>query len=181
MKGGEQSQEVLFQFKKTLDRISRASALAELTDAVKASAHFTMKLLQRSDRVPIVSQVVQHVAERYAEPLSLKTLGAIYHIHPAYLGQLFAKETGAGFTDYLNRYRIERAKERLKATDDKVADISQEVGYVETGYFYKQFKNTWASRPTNTGSCAEPNRRGSFFSLDSGFIICRLFENAFIQ
>ncbi|MGN7457055.1 response regulator [Paenibacillus pasadenensis] len=140
MKGGEQSQEVLFQFKKTLDRISRASALAELTDAVKASAHFTMELLQRSDRVPIVSQVVQHVAERYAEPLSLKTLGAIYHIHPAYLGQLFAKETGAGFTDYLNRYRIERAKERLKATDDKVADISQEVGYVETGYFYKQFK-----------------------------------------
>ncbi|QJC50567.1 response regulator [Paenibacillus albicereus] len=140
MKGGEQSQEVLFQFKKSLDRISRASALEELTDAVKASAHFTMELLQRSDRVPIVSQVVQHVAERYAEPLSLKSLGATYHIHPAYLGQLFAKETGAGFTDYLNRYRIERAKDKLRTTDDKVADISQEVGYVETGYFYKQFK-----------------------------------------
>ncbi|MCM3749624.1 response regulator transcription factor [Paenibacillus pasadenensis] len=140
MKGGEQSQEVLFHFKKTLDRISRSSTLEELTDAIKASAHFTMEQLQRSDRVPIVNQVILHVAGHYQELLSLKTLGAIYHIHPAYLGQLFSKETGSSFTEYLNRYRIERAKERLKDTDDKIADISREVGYVETGYFYKQFK-----------------------------------------
>ncbi|OXM14908.1 response regulator transcription factor [Paenibacillus herberti] len=140
MKGGEQSQEVLFHFKKTLDRISRSSTLEELTDSIKASAHFTMELLQRSDRVPIVNQVILHVAGHYREMLSLKTLGALYHIHPAYLGQLFSKETGASFTEYLNRYRIERAKEKLKDTDDKIADISQEVGYLETGYFYKQFK-----------------------------------------
>ncbi|KKC48727.1 MULTISPECIES: response regulator transcription factor [Paenibacillus] len=140
MRGGEQAQEVLFRFKKTLDRIGKASSLEELTDAVKAYAHFTMEQLQRSDRVPVVNQVIQYIAGHYREALSLKTLGAAHRIHPAYLGQLFSKETGSGFSEYLNKYRIEKAKELLKDTDDKVADISREVGYVETGYFYKQFK-----------------------------------------
>jgi two-component system, response regulator YesN len=67
-------------------------------------------------------------------------LGAQYHIHPVYLGHLFHKETGENFTEYINRYRIERAKELLRNSSTKVQDIAKNVGYWETGYFYKQFK-----------------------------------------
>lgn len=56
------------------------------------------------------------------------------------MGQLFHKQLGDTFTDHLNKYRIEKAKELLADSRLKVGDIARQVGYWETGYFYKQFK-----------------------------------------
>ena len=91
-------------------------------------------------RNPVVNQVLQHIDKHYAEELSLKLLGAQYHLHPVYLGQLFHKETGETFAEYINKYRIERAKEQLRGSNLKVHEIARKVGYWETGYFYKQFR-----------------------------------------
>jgi two-component system response regulator YesN len=85
----------------------------------------------------------------YPEDMSLKSLGQQYNIHPVYLGQLFHKETNVSFTDYINKYRIERAKALLRETPMKVQDIAREVGYWETGYFYKQFKKYVGISPTD--------------------------------
>lgn len=93
-------------------------------------------------------QVLSEIHEHYADELSLKALGARYHIHPVYLGQLFQKETGDNFTEYINRYRIEKAKELLKNSPLKVHEIARKIGYWETGYFYKQFKKYVGISPT---------------------------------
>ena len=76
-------------------------------------------------------------------------LGAHYHIHPVYLGQLFQKEINETFTEYMNRFRVEKAKELLKTTHAKVHQIANEVGYSELGYFYKQFKKYVGISPTD--------------------------------
>ncbi|OWA33343.1 DNA-binding response regulator [Saccharibacillus sp. O16] len=123
-----------------LERIRAASHMEELIEAVRRAAEETVGLLSRDNRSPVIQQVLGHIAAHYGEELSLKMLGSQYHIHPVYLGQLFHKETGETFTDYLNKYRIERAKEKLRTTSQKVQDISRSVGYWETGYFYKQFR-----------------------------------------
>jgi Response regulator containing CheY-like receiver domain and AraC-type DNA-binding domain len=91
-------------------------------------------------RSPVVRQVLNEIEEHYADELSLKTLGTRFHIHPVYLGQLFQKEIGESFTEHINKYRIEQAKRLLKTSSLKVHDIARQVGYWETGYFYKQFK-----------------------------------------
>jgi two-component system response regulator YesN len=51
-------------------------------------------------------------------------------------------------TEYINRYRIEKAKELLKTTHAKVQAIAKDVGYWEVGYFYKQFKKYVGISPT---------------------------------
>ena len=96
-----------------------------------------------------MSQVLQHIEKHYAEELSLKLLGAHYHLHPVYLGQLFHKETGETFAEYINKYRIERAKEQLRSSNLKVHEIARNVGYWETGYFYKQFRKYVGISPTD--------------------------------
>ncbi|MNC61757.1 HTH-type transcriptional activator Btr [compost metagenome] len=55
---------------------------------------------------------------------------------------------GDTFTEYINRYRIEKAKELLRTTPSKVHEIARNVGYWETGYFYKQFKKYMGISPT---------------------------------
>lgn len=76
--------------------------------------------------------------------MSLKTLGNDFHINAVYLGQLFQKEMGEHFTDYLNRYRVNYAKEELLQTKDNLTIIAGKSGYTDMAYFYRQFKSTQA-------------------------------------
>ncbi|RUT36498.1 response regulator transcription factor [Paenibacillus zeisoli] len=132
-----------------LGRIRECTSFEELVRALQDAAQVTINSLLQDMKNPIVNQVLSYIAVHYAAELSLKTLGAQYHLHPVYLGQLFHKETGETFAEYINRYRIERAKEQLKNTNLKVHEIARNVGYWETGYFYKQFRKYVGISPTD--------------------------------
>ncbi|EHB65202.1 MULTISPECIES: response regulator transcription factor [Paenibacillus] len=126
--------------KNTVHEIMESISIDDLIAAVKGGVGGLVDSLTNDVKSPVIQQILHHIQLRYNEDLSLKVLGAQYHIHPVYLGHLFHKETGDSFTEYINRYRIDRAKELLRTTPMKVQDIAKQVGYWETGYFYKQFK-----------------------------------------
>lgn len=129
-------------------RLRGTASIHEWIQILKEAASLTVDLLIRDVKSPVVQQVLNFIHESYAEELSLKTLGAQFKIHPVYLGQLFSKDVGDTFTEYINRYRIEKAKELLRTTPSKVHEIARQVGYWETGYFYKQFKKYMGISPT---------------------------------
>ncbi|MCE3198849.1 response regulator transcription factor [Paenibacillus sonchi] len=129
-------------------RLRETTSIHEWIHILKEAAALTIDLLIRDVKSPVVQQVLNFIHESYAEDISLKTLGAQFNIHPVYLGQLFSKEVGDTFTEYINRYRIEKAKEQLRGTSSKVHEIARNVGYWETGYFYKQFKKYVGISPT---------------------------------
>ena len=131
-----------------LTAIRRAHSLPGLSAAVRQTAASIIELLDREMRSPVVNQVLNYIEESYSEDLSLKKLGYMYNIHPVYLGQLFHKMTGESFAEYMNRYRIGKAKEQLRTTNQKVHEIARNVGYWEMGYFYKQFKKYVGISPT---------------------------------
>lgn len=126
--------------KNTISHIMQSAMIDDLIQAVKHGVGGLTDALYDDTKSPVIQQTLNHIHECYDEDLSLKVLANQFHIHPAYLGHLFHKETGDTFTEYINRYRIEKAKELLRNTPLKVQEIAREVGYWETGYFYKQFK-----------------------------------------
>ncbi|GGC85095.1 DNA-binding response regulator [Thalassobacillus devorans] len=97
---------------------------------------------------PIIETVLQYIHQNYSEDLSLKTLGHQFHVNSIYLGQLFQKEVSSSFTKYLNRIRIERAKQYLQNSHEKAGSIGKKVGYADATYFYKQFKKLEDVTPT---------------------------------
>ncbi|MFF2449863.1 response regulator [Neobacillus sp. NPDC058068] len=99
-------------------------------------------------RSPIVQNVLEFIHARYDQGLSLKTLGQQFHVNAIYLGQLFQKEVGVVFSEYLNRYRLEKAKELLKTSHYRAGEIGKKVGYSDTTYFYKQFKKIIGTTPS---------------------------------
>ncbi|MFB9274068.1 response regulator [Cohnella cellulosilytica] len=127
-------------YRSALDRAVGADSFEELEEAVTAAATFSVDSFAGEDMSPVIKQVLRHIQEHYAEPMTLKSLGQTYHIHPNYLGQLFHKQTGETFADYINKFRIGKAKELLLESPLKVNEIARQVGYWEIGYFYKQFK-----------------------------------------
>ncbi|WP_106769344.1 response regulator transcription factor [Paenibacillus faecalis] len=99
-----------------------------------------------------VSFLVEQIHRGYPDELSLKTLSQRLKLHPNYLGQLFQQEVGLSFSDYLNRYRVEKATQLLLHTDQKTADIALSVGYMDSSYFYRQFKKYTGVSPTEMRS-----------------------------
>ena len=62
------------------------------------------------------------------------------YIQRNYLSQLFKKQTGQKFVDYLNDIRMNKAKELLIHSDRKMYQIAKNVGYDNTKYFFRIFK-----------------------------------------
>jgi len=127
-------------YRNVLEQVMNADSLERIESAVKDAAAFASASLAGEDMSPVIKQVLRHIEEHYAESLTLKSMGQQFHIHPNYLGQLFHKQTGETFADYINKYRIEKAKKLLLESSLKVNEIARQVGYWEIGYFYKQFK-----------------------------------------
>ena len=61
-------------------------------------------------------------------------------ISAIYLSVLFKEETGESFRDYLIASKIERAKQLLAQTDQRVYEIAVAVGYSDIKYFSRNFK-----------------------------------------
>lgn len=69
-------------------------------------------------------------------------------INPAYFSQLFKKEVGCGFNDYVNNLRIENAKLLLLQPFLKVNEVADMVGYNNIVYFNRIFKKQIGVTPS---------------------------------
>lgn len=100
----------------------------------------------------VVNQAISYIEGHYSESLTLKHVAAVCYLNTSYLGQIFKKEMGESFTDYVNRYRIEKAKELLADPRLKIYEIAEKVGFTDYHYFLKIFKKIIGQNPTETRS-----------------------------
>ena len=56
-------------------------------------------------------------------------------------------EMGISPWDYLNRFRIQKAKELLLLTEESITAISAEVGFEDVGYFGRVFRKVAGLSP----------------------------------
>lgn len=88
----------------------------------------------------IIKEIQMYILKHYDENITLTMLAEQFYLHPNYLSRLFKEKTGKNYVDYITEIRMQKVKELLKNTDDKVADISVQVGYENPRYFSKVFK-----------------------------------------
>lgn len=115
---------------------------SEIREVVKLMHPTTIK------HSPVIQQIISYVNDNYYEEISLKTLAQKYHINTSYLGQIFTKEVGCSFSEYLNRTKNMKAKELILNTNMKINDIAKKVGYLDTSYFYRKFKKYYGVCPS---------------------------------
>ncbi|AYE34009.1 response regulator [Clostridium septicum] len=134
----------------TLVELCNESAIDNIKSFILGEIDELMELMTSNTikYSPVVQQVVNNVNEKYYEELSLKTLAQQYNINSSYLGQIFTKEVGASFSDYLNKVKNMKAKELILNTNMKINDIAKAVGYFDTSYFYRKFKKYYGVCPS---------------------------------
>lgn len=103
--------------------------------------------LRKNSAKGILSYIDKEIYEHYMDKLSLKSLSEKYYLNSAYLGQMFKKKYKVSFKDYLNEYRIEKAAEILKRSDEKIYEIAKKVGYSNNDYFINKFTQIKGKTP----------------------------------
>ena len=88
----------------------------------------------------VVREMIVTMEENYGMRLGLDTFGEKFRLTPEYISNLFAKETGMTFSNYLKKIRIEKAKDLILNTDMKIYEVACSVGYPDQKYFSKVFK-----------------------------------------
>lgn len=96
----------------------------------------------------IVKQMVELIHRHYGDSLKLESLGDVFHYNSAYLGKLFKSRTGEYFNTYLDKVRIEKAKELLEE-GKKVYQVAEQVGYTNVDYFHTKFKKYTGKSPSS--------------------------------
>ncbi|MBL4936236.1 response regulator transcription factor [Clostridium sp. YIM B02515] len=129
--------------------IINLKVLDEIKNLIKNESIKLLEHIKRnsSETSPVIQQVIHYIKNNYQNEISIKTLSQKFNINPSYLGQVFHKEVGEPFSDYLTRIRNEKAKDMLLNTNLKINEIAQSVGYSDTSYFYRKFKEVFGISP----------------------------------
>lgn len=88
-----------------------------------------------------IRNVLQYISEHYAEKITLEELASYAGLSPNYLCRIFKAEMGVSYSEYLNKVRIERAKELLGSTGLRTNEVALKVGFLDYRYFCRVFKN----------------------------------------
>lgn len=110
------------------------------TEIVKLSGGIDVQAQGALGGKESVRLAVDYIRNHYNEDISLEMIAGKVFVNPAYFSQLFKKEMGCGFNDYLNNLRIENAKILLKQPFLKVNEVADMVGYNSIAYFNRIFK-----------------------------------------
>lgn len=94
-----------------------------------------------------VKKTITYIKSHYAENISLTTAAENIHISSVYLSTIFKDEVGTGFTEYLVKFRLEKAKELLKEDKLEMRDVAKACGFGTYSYFFNAFKKKTGITP----------------------------------
>ncbi len=131
-------------FKRELDYLLNMSVNFEQYHSTFCT-HISKLMTQISENsgsqyTPPIRSAVNYIRLHYSEPISLQDAASQAELSPNYFSELFKKETGQNFSDYLTACRIGQAKKLLRESDCNISETAAQVGYSDVRYFGKLFK-----------------------------------------
>lgn len=131
--------DVIFHSKDILTETEMVAVLQEMIKDVRGLAQPTSLLVKQS---------LVFIHQNYADTdLSRQKVAQAISISPQHLDRIFREELNLSMTKFLNRFRIQRAKELLLHTSDSITTIALRVGYNDAAYFNRVFHDLESQSP----------------------------------
>jgi len=93
-------------------------------------------------------RVLKFIDENLHRDIDLTEVAEAAYLSPNYLSQLLKKHTGLAFIDWLTGRRMERARDLLAHTAERVSSIAHRVGFADEAYFTRRFTKRFGVAPT---------------------------------
>ena len=107
-----------------------------------------MNFSQTSQMPRAVKEAIYFIHDNYMKPLNLKDICTKLNVSPQYLIRVFKTILHKTPVQYINLFRISRAKDMLQYTSLSVKEIAYEAGFENPYYFCRVFKKLNFMTPT---------------------------------
>ena len=87
-----------------------------------------------------VKETVLYIQNTPSHEISLDAVAKLLSYNKAYFTTIFKKNFGMSFTDYVNNYKIEKARELIRNGNYNLNDVATKSGFNYYAYFFKKFK-----------------------------------------
>ncbi|MFB9330887.1 response regulator [Paenibacillus aurantiacus] len=130
------------------DRFEHFESLCSfLRDVLASIREGNSRSMQEGDILSCFNRMIAYIDGHFDQKLYLKDLSAQFFINQVYCCQLFKKNLGKTFSEYISELRIKKARKLLKQTQLSIEEIAIKTGYVEYYYFNKVFKKHCGMTP----------------------------------
>ncbi|MDT8716883.1 helix-turn-helix domain-containing protein [Clostridium sp. 19966] len=96
----------------------------------------------------IAKAIKQYIDENYSKEVNLSMFSDKYHFSKEYLTKIFKERYNCGIYEYALNLKMSRAKELLNNQDVPINEIALRLGYNNSNYFSKAFKNFHSISPS---------------------------------
>ena len=96
----------------------------------------------------VIEQAVTFIKENFTSDITLSSLAKKFSVSPEHFSRMFKKETGLGFSKYLNSLRLQYAEQLLRNSDcHNITKVAEICGFEDSNYFSKKFKEVYGISP----------------------------------
>ena len=147
-----------FSSKELVERCGDLKEMEQVIQTIEQTKEYIKKVLDatlecresvsRKRYGDLLKEAVSYIEHHYEEEdISLNQVAASVNISPSHFSTIFSKEMGETFIEYLTNVRMERAKQLLRSSTMKTAEIAYAVGYKDAHYFSYLFKKVQKCTP----------------------------------
>lgn len=95
-----------------------------------------------------IQEIIDYVDVNYSEKITLDELAFLFKTNRATLCREFKRATGKTVVEYINQKKLEKAKQRIRGTNDSFTKIAEDLKFDSIHYFTRFFKKLSGLTPT---------------------------------
>lgn len=129
-----------------LSRFTMTTSLQELHGFIKYKILLLAEQINSIGLDSPIGKTIDYIDRNFDQDIKIEKLAELMHYSCSYIGKMIKDELGESFNSYLNRKRIEKAKELL-GQNMKISDVAEKVGYKNSNLFFSYFKKAVGCTP----------------------------------
>lgn len=137
------------QLNEEIDKLYRATEFTTVIEILQHGIEMMEKNFTVNPQMAHreIETVKQYIYANYNKEISVEMLAEQVYMAPSYLSHIFKKETGQNLSKFIKSLRMEKAKEMLEESHNKIVNISYAVGYPNVSYFCQSFREYFGVSP----------------------------------
>ncbi len=129
-------------------RLREKSVLLEIVSYYLKCANSKQLDFSNFNSMEKLNNVLKYIQENISNNITIDQLAEIMHFHPNYFTKLFKKYMGIPPIQYINKIRLEKAKNLLKTSNMSIQQIASATGFCDIYHFSKTFKSYTGFSPS---------------------------------
>lgn len=120
----------------------RLTRLSDLNVCIQNSTeHFLSQMTEKSvsQRSNVIYQISHYLELNYMHPFNQSECAKLFFINKDYMCRKFKSTFHVSMVNFINRLRLNKAKELLVSSDMKIQSIAEAVGFEDEKYFSRRF------------------------------------------